>query len=58
VELVGLNEAAKPAGRPDAVKVTVPAKALAKPPRGLTVMVAVPFCPWPMVRTEVETARS
>jgi hypothetical protein len=45
-ELVGLNDAVTPLGRPDAEKLTLPLKPLC----GLTVMVLAPLAPWVIVK--------
>jgi hypothetical protein len=45
-ELVGLNDAVTPLGRPDAEKLTLPLKPLC----GLTLMVLAPLVPWVIVK--------
>ena len=49
----GLNEAVTPAGRPEAERLTLPAKPL----RGVTVIVLVPVAPWVMLKLAGEAAR-
>src|SRR5690242_2176212 len=50
---LGLNDALTPLGRPVAVKFTVPAK----PPEGVTVIVAEPLLPWATVKLLGEAAK-